>query len=311
MNHVSHYLLLDGISIQQANSISSPLTFGFPAVTGFLGAIHALNRRLDRTDLEFSGVLIACHDCDVQNYRPHQYTDYTFNQSRNPIKKDGSTASIVEEGKAHLNVTLVLEVNTSTKAARELRDNPVAFIKRCRTAVTQQRMAGGSVLAIEDVRIFDQSEFPEVRRRLFPAFVLMDARNELIAITQELQKKNPDSTAFDALVETATIHHIPNNSQSGADDWSNESIKTGRGWLVPMPVGFQAISPLFPPETHQHTRNPEYPSQYVEAVYSLGKWVFPSRLPEEFSDCFWRYSYDSENLYLVTQTNENHQGEKA
>ena len=311
MSQVSHYLLLDRISIQQANSISGPVTYGFPAITGFLGAVHALNRRLPDTDLKFSGVLIACHDCQVRNYRPHPYADYTFNQSRNPVKKNGNTASIVEEGKVDLNVTLIIEVSASTKTRRELRDNPTMFVDRCKQAVMMQRIAGGSVHAIEEVQVFDQSEFSEIRRRLFPAFVLMDARKDLITITKELQASNPDATAFDALVETATIHHHPNHSQSDSGDWRNESIKTGRGWLVPIPVGYQAISPLFDPGLLENSRNPEYPSKYVEALHSLGKWVFPSRLPDEFSDCFWRYSHPSDNLYLATQTNDNHQGEEA
>ena len=34
-----------------------------------------------------------------------------FNLTRNPVDKDGSTAAIVEEGRMHLQITLVLAVS--------------------------------------------------------------------------------------------------------------------------------------------------------------------------------------------------------
>ena len=68
------------------------------------------------------------------------------------------------------------------------------------------------------------------------------------------------------------------------------------------------LLPKFDAGVLESCRNPEYPSQYVETIYSLGKWVFPRRLPSQFSNCFWRYS-QSGNLYLFTQTSEAQQGE--
>ena len=41
---MSNYLLLKGLRVQNANALSSPFTFGFPAVTAFLGFGHALQR---------------------------------------------------------------------------------------------------------------------------------------------------------------------------------------------------------------------------------------------------------------------------
>ncbi len=89
MSEANFYLLLKNIEIHQANAISGPLTYGFPAISGFIGAIHRLNRTLqsDYPDITFDGVLIACNHYTLQTYRHHQYADYTFKQSRNPIKK--------------------------------------------------------------------------------------------------------------------------------------------------------------------------------------------------------------------------------
>jgi CRISPR-associated protein Csy2 len=310
MSNVSHYLLLDRIEIEGANALASPMTYGFPAITGFMGAIHALNRKLVESgfELDLSGVLIACHDLNVQRYRPHRYADYTFNQSRNPIKKDGGTASIIEEGKVHLTVSLVVEVSASRAAARDLEDDQARFEQSCYQTVLCQRMAGGSVHAIKSVQLLDRHDIDELPLALYPAFVLMDARADLIEITQTLQASDHSATALDALLDVATLHHEPTTADSGAVTWHTRSARTGRGWLVPMPVGYQGLAPAFKAGELENSRNPEYPSQYVEAIYSLGKWVFPNRLPEDFSACFWRYQQTG-NLYLANQTNTHRQGE--
>ena len=303
MTHTS-YLLLDRIEIQGANAISSPLTYGFPAVTGFVGAIHALGRKLP-TDkgITLGGVLIACHQCNIQYYRPNIYADYTFNLTRNPIKKDGKTAAIIEEGKVNLTVSLIIEINIDRQAHKTLRNSAEDFEQTIKRLLMQQRIAGGSVFKIQSAKWFETSSV-KMQRALLPAFVLMDAHEELADINEKLQLNQPTATALDALLDVATVHHIPPDPNQNESKWHASSIKTGRGWLVPIPVGFQGIAPLLEPGQLANCRNPEYPSQYVESVYSLGKWVFPSRL-NDINTCFWRYSQPQNNLYLVTQTNTN------
>ena len=46
---MSQYLVLSKINIQNANSIAG-LTWGFPAITNFLGFTHALNRKISNLD---------------------------------------------------------------------------------------------------------------------------------------------------------------------------------------------------------------------------------------------------------------------
>lgn len=303
MSRTSHYLLLDRILIQGANTLSSPITYGFPAISGFLGAIHALNRHVADAgfSIDLSGILVACHDIHVQNYRPHPYADFTFNQSRNPIKKNEKTASIIEEGKAHLTVSLVVEISSDRQTARYLSDNQDEFLRVCTNRIMQQRFAGGSVFGVRAVRLFDRYA-EDIKQSLLPAFVLMDARQDLIEITCELQKSDPCATELDALLEVATLHHEPVDTSIDPSGWITRSCKTGRGWLAPIPVGFQALAPAFAPGELANSRNPEYPGQYVEAIYSLGKWLFPTRLPE-LSQCFWRYR-KNDDLFLITQDND-------
>lgn len=300
------YLVFRKVHIINANSISSPITYGFPAVSGFLGAFHAMLRKMaEVAELQtygLGGVLLACHDCLPQVYRTSKYNNYTFNQSRNPIKKDGKTASIIEEGKCHLTMTFVVEVlgeeDLSASEKQQLIDQSHQWIQ-------QQHMAGGSVrgLAKEEPIIFlEEESIDDAIPLLMPAFVLMDAREEFADIIAEFQQENPQATALDALLGVCTLHHVPEEKKNDKVEWKTLSKKTGRGWLVPMPIGFQGISELYEAGVMQNVRNPEYPSQYVEAIYSLGKWVYPQRLYKKIEKAFWQYSYEADNnLYLVTQ----------
>ncbi len=298
------YLLFKRIHIENANTISSPITYGFPAVTGFLGAVHALSRKLQTLEaannLCLDGVLIACHDCQPQVYRQTPYSDYSFNQSRNPLLKSGKTASIVEEGKCHLTLTLGMELLAEKPISK---DQGTQLALQVQEMLMQQRIAGGSVRGFggrQPAHFFLLNDAWQMTRHLVPAFILMEAKKDLEELTAELQKNQPEATALDVLIDLACLHHIP-VGKNGSVQWQTRSAKTGRGWLVPMPLGYQGIAPAFAAGELANCRTKEYPAQYVEAVYGLGKWVFPHRI-HDFTRAFWRYRHQAENdLYLVTQ----------
>ena len=304
MASLKYYLLFDHVKIHNANAISSPLTYGFPAISGFLGAIHALNRKIESDDpIYLDGVLIACHDCDVQVYRPNNYADYTFRLTRNPLAKNGDTRSIIEEGRVHLDVSLIVEVKIEDRETLDDVNDQEKFINQIRQKLYQQRIAGGQVIEIESVGLYSASEsLDDLTQALLPAFVLVEAQQELQEITAELQQKDPNATALDALVETAMLHHHPQEKEH----WQTTSVKQGRGWLVPIPLGYQAISPLFDAGMVEHARSNEHPTQFVECIYGLGKWVFPLRLQDNLSQAFWRYKCselqsNDADIYIINQ----------
>ena len=304
MASLKFYLLFDHVKIHNANAISSPLTYGFPAISGFLGAVHALNRKIESDDpIYLDGVLIACHDCDVQVYRPNNYTDYTFRLTRNPLAKNGDTRSIIEEGRVHLDVSLIVEVKIEDRETLDDVNDQEKFINQITQKLYQQRIAGGQVIEIESVGLYSASEsLDDLTQALLPAFVLVEAQQELQEITAELQQKDPNATALDALVETAMLHHHPQEK----DQWQTTSVKQGRGWLVPIPLGYQAISPLFEAGKVEHARSNEHPTQFVECIYGLGKWVFPLRLQDNLSQAFWRYKCselqsNDADIYIINQ----------
>ena len=304
MASLRYYLFFDHIKVHNANAISSPLTYGFPAISGFLGAIHALNRKIESDHpIYLDGVLIACHDCDVQVYRPNNYADYTFRLTRNPLAKNGDTRSIIEEGRVHLDVSLIVEVKIEDRETLDDVNDQEKFINQIRQKLYQQRIAGGQVIEIESVGLYSASEsLDDLTQALLPAFVLVEAQQDLQEITAELQQKDPNATALDALVETAMLHHHPQEK----DQWQTTSVKQGRGWLVPIPLGYQAISPLFDAGMVEHARSNQHPTQFVECIYGLGKWVFPLRLQENLSQAFWRYKCselqsNDADIYIINQ----------
>ena len=304
MASLKYYLLFDHVKIHNANAISSPLTYGFPAISGFLGAIHALNRKIESNDpIYLDGVLIACHDCDVQVYRPNNYADYTFRLTRNPLAKNGDTRSIIEEGRVHLDVSLIVEVKIEDRETLDDVNDQEKFINQITQKLYQQRIAGGQVIDIESVGLYSASEsLDDLTQALLPAFVLVEAQQELQEITAELQQKDPNATALDALVETAMLHHHPQEKEQ----WQTTSVKQERGWLVPIPLGYQAISPLLEAGTVENARSNQHPSQFVECIYGLGKWVFPLRLQENLSQAFWRYKCselqsNDADIYIINQ----------
>jgi len=69
-------LLINRLQIHNANAHSSPYSIGFPAMTAWLGAAHALQRKLraaehydDLEDLNFLKVGVVCHDFKLHTYK--------------------------------------------------------------------------------------------------------------------------------------------------------------------------------------------------------------------------------------------------
>ena len=311
---LSHYLLIDEIEIQNANAISSPITYGFPAINGFLGAIHALSRKIPQEAYEtpflFDGVLIASHEVDLQVFRRNPYSDYTFNQTRNPVLRTGKTPSIIEEGRVHLTVSLVVEIKAEDGIAFDSEEEEAMLLSWVKSRLMEQRIAGGSVQKIGHIELIDSSDIHTLVPKLLPAFVLMEATDQFEALYQTLQtdekgdEEGAKKDSLDLLLETATLHFKPHSEaqESGeSKDWRVENIKQGQGWLVPIPVGYQAIFRAFEPGELTHARTDQYPSQYVEPIYTLGKWVFPHRLTSQLANAFWRYQTSDDGLYLITQ----------
>ena len=316
-------LVLPRLRVQNANAISSPLTWGFPSPTAFLGFVHALERRLAQSfGQAFDGVGIVCHDFQAQTFKPNRRQHRIFVQSRNPVylKKDaakfiaeGTPAAIVEEGRAHLVVSLLIAVSGGFDEPQEEQD----FAEAAYQAALGMRLAGGSVLPTLDPRtpkpqwvpwpeaeVDQRKAFARLRRRLLPGFALVHRPDLLGKRLAELQVEGDASVGvLDALLDLTRLNHFPITAVPAEENALEETegdapikaaspdapvgdggsrvtwqVQTRPGWLVPLPIGYAGISELYAPGTVASARDADTPFRFVESLYSLGQWIAPHRL---------------------------------
>lgn len=80
--------------VENANAIAG-MTYGFPAITHFLGFTHALSRRLTEThELRIDGCAVISHEHQIHAHTSGR--DYQFALTRNPLTRDAKTASFNE-----------------------------------------------------------------------------------------------------------------------------------------------------------------------------------------------------------------------
>ena len=309
----SALLELPRLRVQNANAISSPLTWGFPAITAFTGFMTALARRLGpEAGIAFQGVGVICHGFEAQV--THGGYTRSFALTRNPVLADGSTAAIVEEGRVHLDITLVLQADL---AHRYLDDSARAELAaHIGHLVAGMRLAGGSVMpplpgpfqhpprprfSLLASQADDRaSQFKRMRRRWLPGFALVLRDDLLQAHWAELQTSQPQATLLDAWLDLSRINHratrkAPDPAHAaGATDPANWATDSRPGWLVPIPVGFAALSELHAPGTVAGARDPAVHFQFVESVYAIGQWISPHRL-RDTHDLLWHTSHDTAN----------------
>ena len=304
-------LVLPRLRVQNANAISSPMTWGFPAITAFVGFMVALERRLGaRAGIRFQGVGVVCHSFEPQ-VTVGGYTR-SFSLTRNPVQQDGSTAGIVEEGRVHLDLTLVFDVRISARHLGEPERRALALL--IADLVAGMRCAGGSVmpqlpgLGNRPARpvLAQLPEDPEKRvdtfrrmaRRWLPGFALV-ARDDLLqSRLATLQQTDPKATALDAWLDLSRwTHRASKHSQdaaAGPVETVHWSVDPRQGWTVPIPVGYTALSALHPAGTVASARDASTPLRFVESVYSIGQWVSPHRL-QTLSELVWYGQHDEAN----------------
>jgi len=323
--HTSQALLvLPRLRVQNANAISSPLTHGFPSITAFMGLMWALQRKLatQGIPLQLMQVGVVCHHHEEQMVDGYVKS---FRLTRNPLDKDGSTAAIVEEGRIHLDITLVFLVteraDTAPQAPALVQGNGVQMQEWAREIgriVASMRIAGGTVLptrpaprqrtrpwmeVLPEDSEAQARDFALWRRRWLPGYALVGRDDLLAARLVHLREHQPDASLLNAWLHAARFNHAPQTpsgsevdtpTPSGAkQSWGDPLRGKGTGWTVPIPVGYAALDgePL-PAGTVANARDAGTPLAFVESVYSLGEWISPHRL-RRVQDLLWRAETDT------------------
>lgn len=296
-------LALPHLHVQNANAISSPLTHGFPSITAFTGLMWALERKLVQAGiaLQLLKVGVICHAHDEQVVDGYVKT---FRLTRNPVDKHGKTAAIVEEGRIHLDITLVFGVavpDTPAALIQATEDPAQTLAQRVAEVLATMRIAGGTVLPTpptpgrrtrpwlallpEDAEA-QAAAFKQWRRQWLPGYALVGRDDLLAARLAHLQQSQPEATLLDAWLHAARFNHAPIAAAEGeaplADGkvrWADPLRGKGVGWTVPIPVGYASlVSKPYGAGEVAHARDMTTPLAFVESVYSLGEWISPHRL---------------------------------
>lgn len=375
---MSQYLLINRIKVQGANAVSG-FTWGFPAITHFLGFTHNLTLKLEKhadlSDIRLSGCAVIAHQHQVHTYGYNQ-----FIQSKNPAYQYGEDSKnkvgsppIIEEGKMNMTVSLLIGCDGNIGNREE------AMKKWLFCSCNRQRLAGGTILEIGGIELFtiDDGQNNNLRaltRKLLPGFVLLDRSAYLEKHVKKLQHQNEQAELFDAWLdfialkqkarpiserinrhlvqqaELSSINEAPRKllktwldhlekpydqnlvpdelksyfgliSENNANrqllaqwkEYCEPTEKTDADWqyipkpeqgfLVPIMVGYKAISQVYNNDEVANTRDHETDVCFVEAVHSIGEWQGVHRIRDEgaLKQSLWKYDYQK-HWYLCKQT---------
>lgn len=287
MSDLKRLLIIPRIQVQNANALSSPFTIGFPAMTAWLGAVHALQRCLHQAgfqSIQLESVGVVSHQFDLQTHRHNGDYVTSIIGTGNPLDKDGNRPSFIEEARAHLTASLVIEY-----AGLDADDKDSALIKITQLLHGKLKIAGGDILAFDKpyfTNIESFSDTQKVLRKLMPGYVLLERRELLQAAMHTGQD------ALAALIDYLSVHHSCTQENEKVE-W--KSGRKEKGWLVPIAVGFQGISPV---RQALNQRDDDIPHRFAEAVVTLGEFKMAHHI-EDIETILWRYQTDlDKNLYL-------------
>lgn len=288
-------LIIPHIGVHNANALSSPFTIGFPAMTAWLGAVHALQRKLNSDGfkgLKFKATGVVSHKADLQVHKGIGDYVYSIVGTSNPIDKDGKRPAFIEEARIHLDISLLVEFESLEK-----RDEEKFLARVSHHLKSRMKMAGGDILKlgkpfIERVEEEEEEDITRVRRKLMPGHAIVERRDLML----EAMDRGLD--AMDALLEYVTIEHVCEKNEDDKVLWT--SRRKTAGWIVPIATGFQGISDL---GKAKNQRDANAPHRFAEAVVTLGEFKMPYKI-ESLDEILWQYSVDEEHgLYLCEQKN--------
>ena len=328
---MSGLLLLPRMRVEAANAINSPITYGVPALTHFMGFAHRVQRlvreRAERPDWTVTGVGLVCHSVDVLAERfPGSGR---FSLTGNPLTRQGQRPSFIEEGRCHLNVSVLLQTTGdplwNSGAAGRIRE----------LVLGRTRLAGGMITRLPTVVEVDD-ELPTLRR-LMPGWALIERRDLMMRDPSGPGDRSDDSAdAMSTMLDRLALHHqshwvdaanpggeldptrpsespeqpgpeasaetadapdaISGNTPSGNPTKWPKGRRRQPGVIVPIAVGYQAISPVTP---SNNARDRETPHRFGETVLTLGEFRMPTRF-ERPSELLWRYHHQRD-LYVCRQ----------
>ena len=304
---IRRVLLLPHIKVHGANALSSPFTIGFPAMTAWLGAVHALQRKVNADGLgnvRFEKVAVVSHEIELQTYKGPGDFVYSILGTGNPLvpkrkRKKGEPweqferPPFIEEARCHLDVSLLIEYPRINK------DDDESMLDRVTHHLNaSMKIAGGDIISFQEPKPFrieegNETELRNLTRKLMPGYAVLERRELMI----EAMESGQD--AMDALLDYLAIHHVCEKDDNGNVTWTSQR-KTS-GWIVPIATGFHGITEL---GYARNQRDPDVKHRFAESVVTLGEFRMPHRI-SSLDEILWSYHADMErNLYHCQQIDQ-------
>jgi len=210
---VNQFLLIERMKVQNANAAAG-FTWGFPAITHFLGFTHNLHRRLqsrsELCELSLDGCIVIAHQHMPHTFKVGSRSKFTQYKTAQylPLKfKKGilEAPSVIEEAKMNMTVSLLIPVVGYTGGIEE---ELLQFIRDC---CQVQRLAGGTILEIEQIELmknFDESKLKSLRFRLLPGFALQDRSAYLEKHFADLKQMDSNVELLDAWFDFVALKQV-------------------------------------------------------------------------------------------------------
>lgn len=282
-------LLIPNIKIHNANALSSPYTIGFPAMTAWLGFMHALERKLKNTEfsnITFKDLVVSCLDITLHTYKGNGDYVNSIIATSNPLDKAGKRPSFIEEARCALEVSIAIECQMNAI-------NHDKFIQLIDGLLPMMKIASGDILSLKPCRHLEvDNDNPRgLTRYLMPGFCLV-SRQDLI--TKAMQNGQDGIDALLDYLKTTTDIEINDNKKIVKD--THNKIQ---GWLVPIAVGYQGLSDA---KIINNQRDTNTPHKFAESIITLGEFKMPYHF-DNIDEMMWRYKRDEENDLYLCQNN--------
>lgn len=294
------FILISKISIEDANALSSPYSIGFPSMTAWLGAVHALQRNLREQGYDnicLPATAVSCHNIDVRSHKEAGSSNHVLFGKRFPNKKDGKGASFIVDATCDLNVSLLIEYeNLSANRISNLLEDIERIL------MFDMNLASGNVTSIQkleylsfDEDLDEDEQLSPILRKLMLGHVMIERRDLLQKYMD--QGKDALDSILTVLTTTSTAQRIKIDTDENTEKIVWNTYNQEPGWIVPISIGFKGISPASK-AINQRKENPNAEHVFAESIVTLGQFVMPYRI-DSLEQLLWRYNFDVKNkLYL-------------
>jgi len=282
---MDNYLAIQKMDVSEVNMDSCPIISGFPSIPAIMGFVHALQRKLQvkYPDLLFSRAGVSCHSFSPRIHRTGGRTKLSLTKNPPYLKKhteknrNGLLKGVpfIEEGKADMCVSVLIQVRCESVNFRELCDDVSRILPHL-------RFSGGTIWHAENIRcetLAEENDHTRILRLLMPGFVLIERRD----LMENLMDEGKD--ALDSLLDHLEVSRIK-SKEDQTDIWQRKSGEPG--WLVPIAVGYRTISA---PGKVDNQRHPDCLHSFAENMVTLGEFVMPVGL-ENVENALWQADID-------------------